>query len=173
MAITTISLLNILDDSLISPKPYMDFRTQNMAFVFQTPSNVTMLGVNNNSITNTNFITLPSLAVIPDITDSNKCTLNWTRLNNTWTIPTGNIPYLAKFSYNSKQYFAVFGSFTSDGGFDNTKGAGKEISLTLDPGVTNPVIFTNVRIESIPLKQLCNIVTNYYNTDGILSISLT
>jgi hypothetical protein len=144
-----------------------------MAFVFQKPANVDILGINNFSITDTNFTTLPSIAIIPDMNDANKCTLNWTKLNSLWTIPSGSIPYLSKFTFNSNQYFAIFGAFTSDGGFNNTIGAGKDITVTLEPGLTNPVIFTNVRIESIPLKQPCNIVTNYYNGNGNISINLT
>lgn len=173
MSVTTISFLNILDGDLNAPKPYIDFRTKNMAFVFQKPANVDILGINNFNITDGNFTTLPSVAIIPDVDDANKCTLNWTKLNSLWTIPSGIMPYVSKFTYNSNQYFAVFGAFTSDGGFNSTIGTGKDVIVTLDPGVTNPVIFTNVRIESIPYKQPCNIVREYYNSDGIVSINLT
>ena len=172
MAITVITFQDILDPSLAAPLPYLDFRSRYCAFVFQSPTNVTLLDINNYSVTDSNFTLLPSTAYLADPLDATKSLLKWSNLNVTWQIPTGTIPYLAKYTFLTNTYYVVFGVFTGDGGIDTSVGCGTDVTVRINPGTESEAIFTNCRLEAWPYRQPCDTVRNYYNTTGLITVSL-
>ena len=169
MAITTITFSNILDPTAYT---YLNFKTKYVAYVFKEPVGVTLLSINGYSITDANFTLLPASAISVDPLDATRSLLNWSNLNVTWQIPTGVIPYIAKYVFLGNTYYVIFGVITGTGDFDTTIGIGTDVEVLLDPGSTNPVIFTESRLEGYPYRQPCDTVKNYYNTTGIISVSI-